>query len=152
MCKDCYKKERCLEREQFGRCSEYRSIDAIRNEVQAVMQSCRSSEPAATKDEGTQGTGRDGGNQKATERVFLASEVQETDKNEKGEIDDGWSIYFSRRTVLSVRRGRLVVHGQGTAEARGPAEEAGPGESSVRGGLEPNHGDDTTEKKGGKCK
>lgn len=83
MCKDCYKKERCLEREQFGRCSEYRSIDAIRNEVQAVMQSAKSSESAATKDKGAQGTGRDKGNQKATERVFLASEVQEADKDKE---------------------------------------------------------------------
>lgn len=115
MCKDCYKKERCLEREQYGRCSEYRSIDAIRNEVQAVMQSCRSSESAATKDKNTQGAGRDGGNQKATERVFLASEVQEADKNEKGEIDDGWYSYFRHSTVNCVVSGRhSVVHKSGS--------------------------------------
>ena len=49
MCKDCYKKERCLEREQFGKCTEYRSIDAIREEVQAVMQSCKAACPTTAK-------------------------------------------------------------------------------------------------------
>ena len=123
MCKDCYKKERCLEREQFGKCSEYRSIEAIRNEVQAVMQSCRSSNSAATKDEGAQGAGRDEGNQKATERVFLASEVQEADKNEKGEIDDGWSRYFRHSTVNAVLRGRHTVHHKSADRAGSDAEE-----------------------------
>ena len=49
MCKDCYKKERCLEREQYGKCSEYRSIEAIRNEVQAVMRSCKAACPTTAK-------------------------------------------------------------------------------------------------------
>ena len=115
MCKDCYKKERCLEREQFGRCSEYRSIGSIKAEIEAVMQSAKSSESAATKDKGAQGAGRDGGNQKATERVFLASEVQEADKNEKGEIEDGWYGYFRSSTVNSVVSGRhSMVHKSGS--------------------------------------
>ena len=110
MCKDCYKKERCLEREQFGKCTEYRSIDAIREEGQAVMQSCRASESAATKDKDTQGAGRDEGNQKATERVFLASEVQEAHKDKEEGLDDGWSRYFRHSTVNAVVRGRHTVH------------------------------------------
>lgn len=115
MCKDCYKKERCLEREQYGKCSEYRSIDAIRNEVQAVMQSCRSSESAATKDKGAQGAGRDEGNPQTAERVFLKAEVSEADENEKGEIDNGWYSYFRSSTVNSVVSGRhSVVHKSGS--------------------------------------
>lgn len=126
MCKDCYKKERCLEREQFGKCSEYRSIDAIRNEVQAVMQSCRSSESAATKDEGAQGAGRDEGNQKATERVFLEAEVSEADKNEEGEIDDGWYSYFRHSTVNCVVSGRhSVVHKSGSRTGNHTDTQAG---------------------------
>ena len=123
MCKDCYKKERCLEREQFGKCTEYRSIEAIRNEVQAVMQSCRSSESAATKDESAQGAGRDEGNQKATERVFLEAEVSEADENEKGEIDDGWSRYFRHSTVNAVVRGRHTVHHRTACGTGSDAEE-----------------------------
>ncbi len=110
MCKDCYKKERCLEREQFGTCSEYRSIDAIRNEVQAVMQCAKSSESVSAKDGEVRQDEGDSGNQKATERVFLEAEVSETDKNEKGEIDDGWSRYFRSSTVNAVVRGRHTVH------------------------------------------
>ena len=123
MCKDCYKKERCLEREQYGRCSEYRSIDAIRNEVQAVMQSCRSSNSAATKDEGAQGAGRDEGNPETVERVFLEAEVSEADKNEKGEIDDGWSRYFRSSSINSVVRGRLAVHHRTACGTGSDAEE-----------------------------
>jgi hypothetical protein len=59
MCKDCYKKERCLEREQFGKCSEYRSIDAIRNEVQAVMQSAKASETESTQSREKEDVGGD---------------------------------------------------------------------------------------------
>lgn len=83
MCKDCYKKERCLEREQFGRCSEYRSIEAIRNEVQAVMQSCRPSESAAAKDEGAQGAGRDGGNPETAEEYFWKQKFRKPTKTRR---------------------------------------------------------------------
>ena len=98
--------------------------------MQAVMQSCRSSEPAATKDEGAQGTGRDEGNQKATERVFLASEVQEADKNTKGEIEDGWYSYFRSSTVNAVVRGRHTVHHKSADRVGSDAEEEAGSEGS----------------------
>ena len=37
MCRECYQWERCLERNQYGRCSEYRSIADIAAEVQSIM-------------------------------------------------------------------------------------------------------------------
>lgn len=46
-CEKCYKCKRCFE--QRGQCSEYRSIDAIRNEVQAVMRSCKAACPTTAK-------------------------------------------------------------------------------------------------------
>ena len=33
MCKKCYKKRFCVERDQYGRCTEYKRIDMIREEV-----------------------------------------------------------------------------------------------------------------------
>lgn len=33
MCKKCYKKRYCSERDLFGRCTQYRRIDEIREEV-----------------------------------------------------------------------------------------------------------------------
>ena len=78
--------------------------------MQAVMQSCRSSESAATKDEGAQGAGRDGGNQTATEGILLASTIQEAHKDKEEGLDDGWSRYFRSSTVNAVVRGRLAVH------------------------------------------
>ena len=115
MCKDCYQRERCLEREQFGRCSEYRSIEAIRNEVQAVMQSAKSSTAVPAEDGRVRQDEGDGGNQKATERVFLEAEVSEADKNEEGEIEAGWYSYFRSSTVNCVVSGRhSVVHKSGS--------------------------------------
>ena len=115
MCKDCYQRERCLEREQFGRCSEYRSIEAIRNEVQAVMQSAKSSTAVPAEDGRVRQDEGDEGNPQTAERVFLASEVQEADKNEEGEIDDGWYSYFRSSTVNCVVSGRhSVVHKSGS--------------------------------------
>ena len=90
--------------------------------MQAVMQSCRSSDSAATKDEGAQGAERDEGNQKATERVFLEAEVSEADENEKGEIDDGWSRYFRHSTVNAVVRGRHTVHHKSADRAGSDAD------------------------------
>lgn len=40
-CGKCYKFERCFERR--GICTEYRSTEAIRQEIEAVMQSCKAS-------------------------------------------------------------------------------------------------------------
>ena len=91
--------------------------------MQAVMQSCRSSESAATKDKDTQGAGRDGGNQKATERVFLASEVQKAHKDKEEGLEDGWSRYFRSSTVNAVVRGRHTVHHKSADRAGSDAEE-----------------------------
>ena len=33
LCKKCYKKEHCGERDQFERCTEYKRIDEIRKEI-----------------------------------------------------------------------------------------------------------------------
>ena len=46
-CGKCYKFERCFERR--GICTEYRSTEAIRQEIEAVMQSCKASEAESTK-------------------------------------------------------------------------------------------------------
>ena len=110
MCKDCYQRERCLEREQFGRCSEYRSIDAIRNEVQAVMRSAKSSTAVPAEDERVRQDEGDEGNPEATERVFLASTIQEAHQDKEEGLEDGWSRYFRHSTVNAVVRGRHTVH------------------------------------------
>ena len=39
MCKKCYKKEHCSERDQYGRCTQYRRIDEIRKEIEDLNQS-----------------------------------------------------------------------------------------------------------------
>ena len=36
MCKKCYKKEQCSERDQYGRCTQYRRIDEIRKEIEEL--------------------------------------------------------------------------------------------------------------------
>ena len=121
-CEKCYKLSRCFE--QRGRCAEYRDIEEIREEVQAVMQSAKSSEPVSAEDGRIRQDEGDSGNQKATEGILLVSEVQEADKNEKGEIDDGWSRYFRHSTVNSVVRGRHTVHHAGNDQVgRDAAEE-----------------------------
>lgn len=48
-CKKCYQKENCCERDQYGRCTQYRSTEAIRQEIEAVMQSCKASKAENTK-------------------------------------------------------------------------------------------------------
>ena len=106
----CYKKERCLEREQFGRCSKYRSIGSIKAEIEAVMQSAKSSESVSAEDGRIRQDEGVNGNQEATERVFLASEVQEADKDKEEGLEDGWYSYFRHSTVNAVVRGRHTVH------------------------------------------
>ena len=39
MCKKCYKKEQCSERDQYGRCTQYRRIDEIRKEIEDLNRS-----------------------------------------------------------------------------------------------------------------
>ena len=41
MCKKCYKKEQCSERDQYGRCTQYRRIDEIRKEIEDLNRSSR---------------------------------------------------------------------------------------------------------------
>lgn len=52
MCKKCYKKEHCSERNQYGRCTKYRRIDDIRQEVETTMQSARTPEAKDSEGEG----------------------------------------------------------------------------------------------------
>ena len=79
MCDRCYKFNRCFE--QRGICSEYRDINDIRAEIEAVMQSAKSSGDKDSED------GRVSGDrprhQTGTERLFLETEIQEeVDKEE----------------------------------------------------------------------
>lgn len=39
MCKKCYKKAHCSERDEYGRCTEYRRIDEMRKEIADLNQS-----------------------------------------------------------------------------------------------------------------
>ena len=55
-CEKCYKLSRCSE--QRGRCSEYRNIEDIRAEIEAVMQSAKITEDKDSKDRGIQGDGQ----------------------------------------------------------------------------------------------
>lgn len=79
MCDKCYKFGRCFE--QRGICSEYRNIEDIRAEIEAVMQSAK-----ITGDEDSENRGipRDRPrHQTGTERLFLETEIQkEVDKEE----------------------------------------------------------------------
>lgn len=79
MCDKCYKFGRCFE--QRGICSEYRDIEDIRQEVQAVMQSAKIAGDKDSED------GRVSGDrprhQTGAERLFLETEIQEEiDKEE----------------------------------------------------------------------
>ena len=56
MCDKYYKSGRCFE--QRGRCSEYRNIEDIRAEIEAVMQSAKITEDKDSKDRGIQGDGQ----------------------------------------------------------------------------------------------
>lgn len=79
MCDKCYKFGRCFE--QRGRCSEYRNIEDIRAEIEAVMRAYRITGDKDSED------GRVSGDrprhQTGTERLFLETEIQEeVDKEE----------------------------------------------------------------------
>ena len=52
-CEKCYKLSRCSE--QRGRCSEYRNIEDIRAEIEAVMQSAKIAGDKDSEDRGIQG-------------------------------------------------------------------------------------------------
>lgn len=53
MCDKCYKLSRCFE--QRGRCAEFRDIDEIRNEIQAVMQASKLASTDSAEDTERQG-------------------------------------------------------------------------------------------------
>jgi hypothetical protein len=79
VCENCYKINRCFE--QRGICSEYRNIEDIRAEIEAVMRAYKVTEDKDSKD------GRVSGDrprhQTGTERLFLETEIQEeVDKEE----------------------------------------------------------------------
>ena len=79
MCDKCYKFGRCFE--QRGICSEYRDIEDIRAEIEAVMQSAKIAGDKTFED------GRVSGDrprhQTGTERILLEAEIQEkVDKEE----------------------------------------------------------------------
>ena len=79
MCDKCYKFGRCFE--QRGICSEYRNIEDIRNEIEAVMQSYKLAGDKTPKDGGI--SGDEAGHQKGAERLLLETEVQkDTEKEE----------------------------------------------------------------------
>lgn len=79
MCDKCYKFGRCFE--QRGICSEYRNIEDIRAEIEAVMQSAK-----IARDEDSENrrvSGDRPGHQAGTESIFLETEIQEEiDKEE----------------------------------------------------------------------
>ena len=49
-CEGCHQYGRCIERDRHGRCSEYRSIESIREEVSAFMRSVKAACAAAPAD------------------------------------------------------------------------------------------------------
>ena len=78
-CEKCYKLSRCFE--QRGICSEYRDIEEIRKEVQAVMQSAKIAGDKTAENRGISGDRPE--HQARTERLFLETEIQEeVDKEE----------------------------------------------------------------------
>jgi len=79
VCDKCYKFGRCFE--QRGICSEYRNIEDIRAEIEAVMQSAKI---AGDEDSENRGIPRDRpSHQMGAERLFLETEIQEeVDKEE----------------------------------------------------------------------
>lgn len=46
MCKKCYKRGSCSERDQYGRCTQYRRIDEIWKEIEDLNQSSRAASSA----------------------------------------------------------------------------------------------------------
>ena len=79
MCENCYKINRCFE--QRGICSEYRNIEDIRAEIEAVMQSAKITGDKDSEDGRVSGDRP--GHQTGTERLFLETEIQEeVDKEE----------------------------------------------------------------------
>lgn len=79
MCDKCYKFGLCFE--QRGICSEYRDIEDIRKEVQAVMQSAKIAEDEDSEDGRI--SGDEAGHQKGTEGLLLETEVQKETKKEE---------------------------------------------------------------------
>ena len=79
MCENCYKINRCFE--QRGRCSEYRNIEDIRAEIEAVMQSAKIAGDQDSENRGISGDRPR--HQAGTESIFLETEIQEeVDKEE----------------------------------------------------------------------
>jgi len=79
VCDKCYKSGRCFE--QRGICSEYRNIEDIRAEIEAVMQSAKITGDKTPKDGGI--SGDKAGHQKGAEGLLLETEVQkDTEKEE----------------------------------------------------------------------
>ena len=56
MCEQCYKFNRCFE--QRGICAEYRDINDIRAEIEAVMQSAKIAGDKISEDRGVSGDGQ----------------------------------------------------------------------------------------------
>ena len=73
MCENCYKINRCFE--QRGICSEYRNIEDIRAEIEAVMRAYKVAGDKISED------GRISGDrprhQAGAESIFLETEIQE---------------------------------------------------------------------------
>lgn len=68
MCKKCYKKEQCSERDQYGRCTQYRRIDEIRKEIEDLNQS---EKPSEAKDSERNEVERNIGDGSDNERLLL---------------------------------------------------------------------------------
>lgn len=68
MCKKCYKKEQCSERDQYGRCTQYRRIDEIRKEIADLNQS---EKPSEAKDSERNEVERNIGDGSDNERLLL---------------------------------------------------------------------------------
>lgn len=59
-CKKCYQKEKCSERDQYGRCTKYRRIDEIKKEIEDLNQSVKTSEAESSKGKAPEKEGADG--------------------------------------------------------------------------------------------
>ena len=72
MCKKCYKKEQCSERDQYGRCTQYRRIDEIRKEIEDLNQSSRVASSAGDSHDQAPGCPEDvDGDQTRSSGLFL---------------------------------------------------------------------------------
>ena len=79
MCDKCYKAGRCFEKR--GICSEYRNIEDIRAEIEAVMQSAKVAGDKTAENRGISGDRP--GHQTGAERILLEAEIQEKVDKEK---------------------------------------------------------------------